>query len=91
VDEGGLFRFGDLSVAGLDDPKAQQLQRAWEQMKGQTYSQEAERRFFNELVQSVPPGVDPAEYTTKRLNEKARTVDISISFLPQPSSAETAH
>jgi outer membrane protein assembly factor BamA len=91
VDEGGVFRFRNLSIVGLDDSKVQQFQRTWEQLRGQPYSQESLRSFFDKLVRSVPPGVDPVEYTTRRLDERARTVDVSITFAPQPFSRETQH
>jgi outer membrane translocation and assembly module TamA len=89
VDEGGLFRFGNLVIVGLDSAKAEFLQRAWGDLRGQPFSQETLRRFFNQLVQSVPPGVDPAEYTMTRLSQDANTVDISITFAPQSISVET--
>jgi outer membrane translocation and assembly module TamA len=81
VDEGKLFRWGELRVTGLDAGKTQSLTDAWEALRGKPYSPRTLQQFCAKVFPAVPIDTDPALYTSRILNEGAGTVDISIEFV----------
>jgi outer membrane protein assembly factor BamA len=80
VDEGKVFRWGELRIVGLESPKAQKLTDGWQDLRGKTYSPETLREFCDRFFPAAR-GIDPAKYTRKILSEKNGTVDISIEFV----------
>ena len=94
VDEGAQFRFGDLTLPGLDDGSKQMVMRRWESMRGTVYSPEKEAAFFRSVIWpahgKLPQGSDYLFYSQflhRRLNEKQKRIDLSIYFVPQPEEA----
>ncbi len=80
VDEGKVFRWGELRIIGLESPKAQKLIDAWQDLRGKTYSPDALREFCDRFFPAARD-TDPAKYTEKILSETMGTVDISIEFV----------
>ena len=85
--EDSPFRFGSLSIAGLDDSARQRLQQQWREMRDQTYSQESLRRFFSSFLQQTPSAGAPPDYRTSAIDLDTHPVDILVSF-PPPTQAE---
>jgi hypothetical protein len=80
VDEGKVFRWGELRIVGLESPKAQKLIDGWQDLRGKTYSAETLREFCDRFFPAARD-IDPAKYTRRVLSEKTGTVDISIEFV----------
>jgi outer membrane protein assembly factor BamA len=81
VDEGKLFRWGDLHITGLSVEKTRELTDGWQHLRGTPYSPKALRDFCARFFRPVPPDTDPAKYTKRKIDEKMGTVDISIAFV----------
>lgn len=82
VQEDGPFRFGTLSIEGLDGAGSRKLQQGWEQMHAQPYSPEKLRAFFEKFLPGMPSGADPLDYSNSSIDLDSHTVDIFVSFLP---------
>jgi outer membrane protein assembly factor BamA len=80
--EDSPFRYGSLSVTGLDDSASQRLQQKWREMRDQTYSQDSLHRFFSDFAQQTPSAGAPADYRTSTIDLDTHTVDILVSFPP---------
>lgn len=80
VDEGKLFRWGDLHITGLDARKTQKLADGWEDLAGKPYSPEALREFCAKFFPAAR-GTDPAKYTRREANVRMGTVDVFIEFV----------
>jgi len=84
VDEGELFRWGELHVTGLDTGKTQELTAGWEALRGKPYSPGSLQEFCSRFFRPTPIGTDPAEYTKRKIDEKTGTIDVSIAFATPP-------
>jgi outer membrane protein assembly factor BamA len=82
VQEDSPFRFGNLSLEGLDRKVGRALQQEWELMREQPYSPERLRGFFGKFTRQLPAGADPLEYSTSSLDLDNHTVDVFVSFRP---------
>jgi surface antigen-like variable number repeat protein len=91
VNEGSQFQFRNLSLAGLDEIRAREVELEWEQLKGQAYSPELLRNFYSKCFGPLPAGVDPLQYGGGQVDVAAHAVDIHISFLPESTSGEVGH
>ena len=80
VDEGKLFRWGDLRITGLDDTHTQALLRAWDDMHGKPSLSATLSDFFAKFVLPVQTGTNLHPSTGRWLDEKTGTVDVIISF-----------
>jgi outer membrane translocation and assembly module TamA len=84
VDEGKLFRWGELHITGLDYGKTQELTDGWEALRGKPYSPGSLQEFCSRFFRPTPVGTDPAEYTKRKIDERTGTIDISIAFATPP-------
>ena len=84
VDEGKLFRWGELHVTGLDAAKTQELTDGWESLRGKPYSPGALKEYCAKFFPSLPIDTDPQEFAHKKLDLRTDTVDISIEFVTPP-------
>jgi hypothetical protein len=82
VDEGKLFRWGDLHITGLDEGHRQALIRAWEDMHGKPSVSATLSDFLAKFVLLAQAGTDRHASTGKWLDEKTATIDVTISFPP---------
>jgi outer membrane protein insertion porin family len=82
VEEDQPFRFGNLSVSGLDKAASQAMQQGWVQMREETYSQDRLRSFFEKYFRNSRPGVDPLNYASSSVDLDTHTIDIQVSLSP---------
>jgi outer membrane protein assembly factor BamA len=82
VREDNPFRFGTLSIEGLDHDGSRKVQQGWGAMHEQIYSPEKLRAFFEKFIPGIPPTSDPLDYTNSSIDLDSHTVDIFVSFLP---------
>lgn len=82
VQEDKPFRFGNLVLEGLDPSARRAMQRQWEQLRAQPYSQERLSYFLEKSMKSMPSGADPLDYSNTSMDLDSHTVDVFVSFLP---------
>ncbi len=82
VQEDSPFRFGSLSLEGLDQTASRALRQEWEKMREQPYSPERLRAFLGKFLNGMPPGADPLDYSNSSLDLDSHTVDVFVSILP---------
>jgi outer membrane protein assembly factor BamA len=80
VVEGDQFKMGEFEVAGLDSQARARLQAAWKLREGDPYNSEYPKRFVNENSKLVPAGVPWKIGIHEAVNEKDKTVDVTIRF-----------
>jgi outer membrane translocation and assembly module TamA len=84
VDEGNLFRWGELHITGLDSGKRQELTDGWEALRGKPYSPASLQGFCSRFFRPTPVGTDPTQYTKRKIDERTGTIDVSIAFATPP-------
>jgi len=83
-----VFHWGDLHVQGREDRYKEVLLRGWEGVRGQLFTSSNVQkldRFLNRYFLPLRTGVNHSDYTTSRINPKARTVDVYLPLIPDPS------
>ena len=82
------FRFGNLSIEGLDRAASRELRRAWGELREQFYSQDKLRTLLSKSL-PLPAGVDPLDYSTRNLDFDTHTVDVQVSTPPETQAERT--
>ncbi len=80
VSEGDQFSMGEFQIAGLDSQARARLQSAWKLREGDPYDSEYPKRFLTETSKLVPVGVPWDIRIQEAVNEKDKTVDVTIRF-----------
>jgi outer membrane protein assembly factor BamA len=82
VQEGDVYRMGDLSIDGLPDENAKRMAAQWQMKKGDAYDESYLQRFFSILYRDFGLNrtydLDPKQAIDR--NEK--TVSVSLHFVP---------
>lgn len=76
MDEGKLFRMGDFTIVGLDEPKRQELLKEFPMKRGQAY----DGRLFDSFMLRHPAISAPNDPNriSRRLDERVGTVSITV-------------
>lgn len=82
VDEGGQFRFGELDVQGMEQAHRQMLLSAWQGLQGRPYNIHDADQFFNHYFRAPSPHINPANLAVRRIDERNRSVNYSLQFVP---------
>jgi hypothetical protein len=88
VDEGAAFHWGDLQIAGMREADKRELLRAWEAQRGQVYTGDPKNvldKFLETYFRPLRPGVTPSDFTSWKIDEQSRTVDVYLSLILNPS------
>jgi len=80
VHEGDQFKMGEFEVIGLDSQAKAHLEAVWKLREGEPYDSEYPKRFLNESSRLVPAGVPWEIGIHEAVNEKDKTVDVTIRF-----------
>lgn len=80
VDEGEQFKMGELEIVGLDSQAKAQLQSEWKMAEGDPYNGEYAKQFLEKTTQLLPRGVPWSATIHEAVNEKDKTVDITLRF-----------
>ena len=80
VSEGDQFKMGEFEVMGLDSQSRAHLQSVWKLHEGDPYDSEYPRKFVNETSRFVPAGIPWKIGIHEAVNEKDKTVDVTIRF-----------
>ncbi|HKR83247.1 MAG TPA: POTRA domain-containing protein [Terriglobales bacterium] len=82
VDEGEQFQFGELDVQGMEEAHREILLSAWQGLRGRPYNAEDADKFFNQYFRSPRRGINPANFAVRRIDERKRSVNYSLRFVP---------
>jgi outer membrane protein insertion porin family len=83
VQEGDLYRMGDVDFHGLDSHTEDRMRLAWALREGDPYDASYPQRFVKETGNIVAPNVKWAVSIHESLNQKDKTVDVELRFTPQ--------
>jgi hypothetical protein len=64
VDEGGLFRFGELNVQGMQATHRKVLLSAWEKLHGQPYRRHDADSFFRRFFKPPSSDIESEDYVS---------------------------
>ncbi len=78
--EGDQFKMGELEIMGLDSQAKAHLEAAWKLREGEPYDSEYPKKFLEETSRLVPTGVPWGINIHEAVNEKDKTVDVTIRF-----------
>ena len=81
VVEGDQFKMGEFEIIGLDTQAKAHLQAAWKLSEGQPYDSEYPDKFLEETSRFVPASVPWDIKVHEAVNEKDKTVDVTIRFI----------
>jgi outer membrane protein assembly factor BamA len=80
VDEGDLFRMGELEILGLDASATSKVRAAWTVREGEPYDAGYANHFLNEAIKVLPTGVHWAVDVRESVNVEDKTVDVNLRF-----------
>jgi outer membrane protein assembly factor BamA len=83
VVEGDQFKMGDLDILGLDSGAKAHLQAAWKLGEGEPYNSDYPKKFLDETSRLLPVGVPWDIAVHEAVNEKDKTVDVTLRFTPK--------
>jgi outer membrane protein assembly factor BamA len=78
--EGDQFKMGEFEITGLDSQAKAHLLAAWKLHEGDPYDSEYAKRFLNETSRLVPANIPWEIGIHEAVNEKDKTVDVTIRF-----------
>jgi outer membrane protein assembly factor BamA len=79
VQEGDIYKMGDLEVRGLDSVITQRMVAAWKLREGDTYDAQYPKK-FTESALTLLPGEDWNIVVHESVEDKDKTVDVSLHF-----------
>jgi outer membrane protein insertion porin family len=79
VQEGDLYKMGDLDIRGLDSVITQRVVAAWKLREGDTYDASYPKKFTQDVV-GLLPGPDWNIVLHESVEDKDKTVDVSVHF-----------
>jgi len=83
VSEGDQYKMGELELLGLDSQSTARLQEAWGLHPGDPYNADYPNQFLDANTKLLPGGVRWGINIHDTLNEKDKTVDLTIRFTPR--------
>jgi outer membrane protein assembly factor BamA len=83
IDEGDLYKMGELEILGLDTQAKARMQAAWTLREGQPYNADYPKKFLDDTRQLVPRGVQWDVSIHETPDAKDKTVDVEIRFKQQ--------
>jgi outer membrane protein assembly factor BamA len=81
INEGDIFKMGDLEILGLESRAKDRLQNNWTLLTGETYNSGYTRRFVSQALKEV---LTTGEWNTdiqETLDRKDKTVDVTLRFV----------
>jgi outer membrane protein assembly factor BamA len=82
VREGEMYRMGDFDVEGLDAKATTRLKEDWRLREGEPYDAGYPSRYLEESKRDVPKGGQWSISVDETRNDKDKTVDVTVRFLP---------
>lgn len=85
VNEGDVYHMGELEIRGVDTNATNHLVAAWTLRQGDTYDSSYPTRFLADSANPILHLVDWNTDVHADLDEKDRTVDVTLRFDPKPT------
>ena len=82
IQEGSVFKMGDLDIRGLDKRATERLFTEWKLLAGDPYDSSYPQRFLKEAADDLLGEWNIAIHESP--NDKDQTVDVSLRFEPKP-------
>jgi outer membrane protein assembly factor BamA len=79
IQEGDVYKMGDLDIRGLDSVITQRVVAAWKIREGDTYDARYPKKFTQDVV-GLLPGEDWNIVIHESVEDKDKTVDVSVHF-----------
>jgi hypothetical protein len=83
VQEGDLYRMGDVEIHGLDSRTTDRMRLAWALHEGDPFDASYPQRFLQETGRLVSPNIHWEISIHESVNQKEKTVDVELRFTPQ--------
>jgi outer membrane protein insertion porin family len=83
IQEGDIYRMGDLTLEGLDQPTTATFQTRWNLRKGEVFDASYLERFAQESIQFLPARLRWNIGSNVELDESDKTVDVTLRFIAQ--------
>lgn len=83
VNEGDLYRMGDLEIDGLADDAANRMATQWQMKKGDTFDDSYLKRFFESMYRDVTLSKSFNVVPKQTVNQNDKTVSVSLHFMPK--------
>ena len=81
VEEGSIYKMGDLEIRGLDSRATEHMAAAWKLRTDDTYDSSYPQKFLDSTHDLLAGGVDQWNATIhETLDDKDKVVDVSIHF-----------
>ncbi|MBZ5656040.1 MAG: hypothetical protein LAO56_12280 [Acidobacteriia bacterium] len=80
ISEGDQYKMGELEIVGLDTQAKSHLENAWTLREGEPYNADYAKKFLADTDRLLPDGVAWAVSIHEAVNEKDKTVDVTIRF-----------
>lgn len=84
VQEGSVFHLGDLEIQGVDAKVADRLREAWALRDTDPYDSSYPQKFIEQSWKLLPTGLNWTASIHEAVNEKDRTVDVSLRYGLKP-------
>lgn len=84
VNEGDVYKMGELEVRGVDQRAIDKLVLAWKLRDGDVYDSSYPRKFMDESARSI---LNLNQWDTsihETLDQQGKTVDVTLKFEPRP-------
>ena len=86
VKEGDQYRMGDVEIEGLDEKSSAHIREAWTLHQGEPYDSTYVKRFLKDTGDLLPPSIKWGVTIHEDLNEKEKTVDVTVRFKPKAAT-----
>jgi outer membrane protein insertion porin family len=83
VNEGDLYRMGDLQIDGLADDAATRMATQWQMKKGDPFDDSYLKRFFDSMYRDVTLSKSLNVVPKQSVNQKDKTVSVFLHFIPK--------
>jgi len=83
VNEGDLYRMGDLRIDGLADDAATRIATQWQMKKGEPFDDSYLKRFFESMYRDVTLSKSLNVVPKQTVNPTDKTVSVFLHFVPK--------
>ena len=83
IHEGDVFKMGDLDIQGLDSRTTAKLVEEWKLTGNDPFDSAYLRQYLQKALQEIQAMGDWRVQSHQTLNEKEKTVDVTLRFDPK--------
>jgi outer membrane protein assembly factor BamA len=83
VNEGDVYRMGDLQIDGLADDAANRMITQWQMKKGDPFDDSYPKRFFESMYRDVAMSRSFNVVPKQSINRQDKTVSMFLHFIPK--------